>query len=120
MPEQKVVLSPQMASDFEGELDGVADSIRELLPDAEIEIRDPSKAPPGLFGPELGELLTVILPLASEYTFDRVMDAVIERLRAGRRKRNQDDPSPRVKFYGPNGEILKEVEVDESAQHHED
>lgn len=114
MPDETIVLSPQMASDFEGELDGLAESLRAAFPNLKIEIRDPSTAPPGAFGPELAEVLTVILPIAGGYIVGTVLDTIVDKLRGAWRKRKDDAPARRIaKIYGPNGEVLATVEVDD-------
>jgi hypothetical protein len=114
MTEQKIVLSPRMAADFEGELEDIASSLSAALPDTEVEVQDPSTAPPGFFGLELGEVLMVILPFTGEHLASTAIDIIIEKLRAARKKRRDEDPPPRiVKIYGPNGEVLKTVEIDD-------
>lgn len=112
MPEETIVLSPQMASDFEGELHTLADSLQAELPDLAVVVRDPTTAPPGAFGPEFGEVLTVILPIAADYIVVAVLNAIGAKLRGAWRKREDNEPAQRiVKIYGPNGEVLAAVEV---------
>ncbi len=114
MDGQKIILSPQMASDFEGELDDFANSLRASFPEIEVDLRDPSTGPPGAFGPELGEVLTVILPIASDYVVATVLDAIGDKLRGSWRKRKDDAPVQRIaKIYGPKGEVLATIEVDD-------
>ncbi|HEY5051775.1 MAG TPA: hypothetical protein VII45_00020 [Solirubrobacterales bacterium] len=54
---QTIVLSPEKASDFEGELTALADALTEALPDLAVEIRDPLKGPPGALPPEASRSL---------------------------------------------------------------
>jgi hypothetical protein len=103
-----------MASDFEGELTDLAEALRAALPDIEVEVVDPATAPPGFYGLEVGEVLMVILPFAGEYLAGKAIDTILEKIRAAKAKRhNEDTPPTIVKIFGPKGEILKEVEVDD-------
>lgn len=102
-----------MASDFEGEMDGIVEALRAALPEVVVEVPDPSTAAPGFFGVGAGEILTVILPMAGGYTFNAAVDAIRERIRQSHRRRQGDDERQRlVSFYGPNGELLKEIKID--------
>lgn len=108
---QAIILSPEKASDFEGELSALADALTEALPDLSVEIRDPLKGPPGVLPPEAVEILTVIWPLAVGYAFNKAADLIIGKLRAGS-KDQEDEPQVRiVKIYGPTGEILRRVRI---------
>jgi hypothetical protein len=102
-----------MASDFVDELDELAKALRATLPDVEVEVEDPSIGPPGVFGLEVAEVLTVILPFAGEYLASKAIDIILGKLREARQKRQKAASSPRiVRIYGPNGEVLKTVEID--------
>lgn len=108
---QVIVLSPEKASDFEGELSALADALTEALPDLSVEVRNPLKSPPGALPPEAVEVLTVIWPLAVGYAFDKAADLIVGRLRAGL-KDQEDEPQVRiVKIYGPTGNILRRVRI---------
>ncbi len=110
-PRQTIVLSPEKASDFEGELSVLADALTESLPELSTEVRNPLKGPPGAFPPETVEVLTVIWPLAVGYAFNKAVDLIIEKLSA-RSKDQEDGHRVRVvKIYGPTGEILKRVQI---------
>jgi len=112
VPAGTIVLSPQMASDFEDELDAVADSIRAATTDFDVQIRDPTIAPPGAFGPELSEVLTVILPTAADHVLAAVIDSIMSKLRGAWRRRTANQPAKRIaRIYGPKGEVLATVEV---------
>lgn len=109
--QQAIVLSPEKASDFEGELSALADALTEALPDLSVEIRDPLKAPPGALPPEAIEVLTVIWPLAVGYAFSKTADLIIGKLRAGSKAREDGAQVRIVKIYGPTGEILRRVRI---------
>jgi hypothetical protein len=114
MDAEGIVLSRQMASDFEGELEELADFLRESLPDLEVEIRDPTTAPPGSFGPEAVEVLTVILPTAVDSVVGVVIGVIVEKVRGALRKhRRSEPPSKIVRIYGPRGEVLSILEIDD-------
>lgn len=108
---QAIVLSPDKASDFEGELSELADALTEALPDLSVEIRDPLKGPPGALPPEAVEVLTVIWPLAVGYAFNKAADLIIGRLRAGLKDLEEEPQVRIVKIYGPTGEILRRVRI---------
>jgi hypothetical protein len=110
-PAQTIVLSPEKASDFEGELAAVADALTTALTDLAVEIRDPLKSPPGAFLPEAAEVLTAIFPFAAGYAFNRAADLIIGKLRTGSKGDDVESPVRIVKFYGPTGEILKRVRI---------
>jgi hypothetical protein len=108
---QVIVLSPEKASDFEGEVSALADGLTEAFPDLSVEVRNPLKGPPGTLPPEAVEVLTVIWPLAVGYAFNKAADLIIGILRAGS-KAQEDEPQVRlVKIYGPTGEILRQVQI---------
>jgi hypothetical protein len=116
---QTIVLRPEKASDFEGELGGIADALTAALPDLAVEVPDPLKSPPGTFlPPEAVHVLTAIFPYAAGYSFDKAADLITERLRAGLRRDPDSTPKRILEIYGPDGGILKRVEV--SAQTDED
>lgn len=108
---QKIVLRPVRASDFDQELDDLGDALREALPEVVVEVQNPLERPPGAMPTEIIEVLTVILPFAGGYAFNKVADIIIGRLRSALRR--NDDPQPRrvVEIYGPSGEILRRVEI---------
>jgi hypothetical protein len=108
---QRIVLRPQKASDFEGELADIADALTAALPELSIEVTDPLKSPPGTFlPPDAVHVLTAIFPYAAGYSFDRAADLIIEKLRAGLR-REPDAPKRVLEIYGPDGKVLRRVEV---------
>ena len=109
----RVELRPHARSHFDGELDQVADAIREVVPEAEIATWDPTTQPPGITAPPANEVLGVLLSSTEGYAFDILADGVIAVARENWRQR---PPIPVagsrvVKFYGPEGEVLTEVEV---------
>jgi hypothetical protein len=108
---QAIILSPEKASDFEGELSALADALTEALPDLSVEIRDPLKSPPGALPPAAVEVLTVIWPLAVGYAFNKGADLIIEKLRAGSKTQEDGAQVRIVKIYGPTGEILRRVRI---------
>jgi hypothetical protein len=108
---QTIVLRPQKMSDFEGELAGIAAALASTLPDVTVEVTDPLKSPPGTFlPPEAVHVLTAILPFAAGYSFDKAADLIVEKLRAGLR-RKPDGPKRVLEIYGPDGRVLRRVEV---------
>jgi hypothetical protein len=108
---QVIVLSPEKASDFEGELPALADVLTEAFSDLSVEVRNPLKGPPGALPSEAVEVLTVIWPLAVGYAFNKAADLIIGKLRAGS-KAQKDEPQVRlVKIYCPTGEILRQVRI---------
>jgi hypothetical protein len=110
MPDKEIVLSPRLASDFDGELDDLADAVRSAVPGFRVKIQNPLAAPPGSFGPDLAEVLTVILPAASDYVIGTAIDAIVRKVKDAWWKRAHDSEESRVvNIYGPNGEILKKV-----------
>jgi hypothetical protein len=110
-PRQTIVLRPEKASDFEGELPGIAAALASALPDLTIEVTDPLKSPPGTFlPPDAVHVLTAIFPYAAGYSFDRAADLIIEKLRAGLRS-EPDAPKRVLEIYGPDGNVLRRVEV---------
>jgi hypothetical protein len=114
-----IVLRSEKASDFEGELVGIADALTATLPDLTVEVADPLKSPPGTFlPPEAVHVLTAIFPYAAGYSFDKAADLITERLRAGLRRDPDATPKRILEIYGPDGGILKRVEI--SAQADED
>jgi hypothetical protein len=109
---QTIVLSPEKASDFEGELPALADDLTDELPDVTVEIRDPLRSPPGAFiPPEAVHVLSVIFPYAAGYSFDKAADLITGRLRATLKKDGDESPVRIVKIYGPGGEILKRIKI---------
>jgi hypothetical protein len=110
-PRQTIVLSPERASDFEGELSALSDALTEALPDLSVEIRDPLEGPLGALPPEAVEVLTVIWPLAAGYAFNKAADLIFGKLRAGSKVDEDEVPVRIVKIYGPTGEILKRVRI---------
>ncbi|HXV04361.1 MAG TPA: hypothetical protein VFP23_00455 [Solirubrobacterales bacterium] len=111
VPRQTIVLRPEKASDFEGELPGIAASLAAALPDLTVEVTDPLKSPPGTFlPPEAVNVLTAIFPYAAGYSFDKAADLIVEKLRAGLR-REPDAPKRVLEIYGPDGRVLRRVEV---------
>lgn len=110
-PAQTIVLSPEKASDFEGELAAVADALTAALPDLAVEIRDPLKGPPGAFLPQAAEVLTAIFPFAAGYAFNRAADLIIGTLRTGSKGEKDESRVRIVKIYGPAGEILRLVRI---------
>jgi hypothetical protein len=109
---QVIVLSPEKASDFDGELPALADALRAELPDVEVEIRDPLKSPPGaFFPPEVVHVLTVIFPYAAGYSFDKAADLITAKLRGAFKNEADETPTRIVRIYGPDGKLLKRVEI---------
>ena len=122
MQTQAITLAPRLSTEFAAELDGVVAALQAALPDVEVEVLDPATAAPG-FSLELGEILTVVLPMAGGYSFDAAIDAVVGTLRAAlRKRRGKSDQPPRrtVKFYGPDGCVLKEVVIDSTESQEDD
>jgi hypothetical protein len=110
-PRQTLVLRPEKASDFEGELSGIAAALASALPDLTVDVTDPLKSPPGTFlPPDAAHVLTAIFPYAAGYSFDKAADLIIEKLRAGLR-REPDAPKRVLEIYGPEGRVLRRVEV---------
>lgn len=108
---QTIVLRPQKASDFEGELAEIADALTAALPNLAVEITDPLKSPPGTFlPPDVVHVLTAIFPYAAGYGFDKAADLITEKLRAGLRRR-PEAPKRILEIYGPNGGILRRIEI---------
>jgi hypothetical protein len=108
---QTIVLRPQKVSDFQGELAKIAAALASALPDLTVEVTDPLKSPPGTFlPPDAVHVLTAIFPYAAGYSFDKAADLIIERLRAGLRGK-PDAPKRVLKIYGPDGRVLRRVEV---------
>lgn len=108
---QKIVLSPARASDFDKELDDLGDALREALPEIVVEVQNPLERPPGALPTEIIEVLTVILPFAGGYAFEKVADIIIGRLRSGSRRAGHAQPKRVVEIYGPSGEVLRRVEI---------
>jgi hypothetical protein len=107
----RVELRPYARSHFDGELDEIGDAIRGVVPDAEVTTWDPTTQPPGIAAPPADEVLGVLLSLAGGDAFDSLADGVISVARRNWRRDRPAAGSRVVKFYGPEGEILKEVEV---------
>jgi hypothetical protein len=107
---ERIVLRPIRAADFEGELDGLADALRGALPEVRIEVWDPLKSPPGSL-PAISEVLSVILPFAGGYAFNKAADAIVGRLRSAHSEYEDDSPVRVVEFYGPSGEVLKRIQI---------
>lgn len=107
-----IVLSPEKASDFEGELPALANALSDVLPDVTVEIRDPLQSPPGSFmPPEAVHVLTVIFPFAAGYSFNKAVDLLTDRLRAALKKDGDEGTVRIVEIFGPGGEILKRIEI---------
>jgi hypothetical protein len=117
---QTIVLSPEKASDFEGELAALADALTDALPDLAVEIRDPLKGPPGAFPSEAVAVLTVIWPLAVGYAFDKAADLIIAKLRRDPTDTEDEHQVRIVKIYGPTGEILRRVRIPADGSEPED
>jgi hypothetical protein len=107
----RVELCPYARSHFDGELGEIADAIRGVVPDAEVATRDPATQPPGITAPPAHEVLGVLLSFTGGYAFNSLADGVIAVARGNWRRRRPAAASRVVKFYGPGGEVLKEVEV---------
>jgi hypothetical protein len=109
---EKIILRPIRASDFEGELESLADALRGAL-DVGVEVWSPLKSPPGAFPSGVAEVLSVILPFAGGYAFDAAADLIVGRLREALRDRDDDPESGGrvVEIYGPSGEILKRIRI---------
>lgn len=107
----KIILRPIRADDFEGEIDGLVEALRETVPDVGVEVWDPLRRPPGASLPAVSEILSVILPFAGGYVFDMVADLIVERLRSAVSDDEQEVPERVVEFYGPSGEILKRIRI---------
>jgi hypothetical protein len=109
----RVELRPHARSHFDGELDEIAGAIREVVPDAEIATRDPTTQPPGIGAPPAHEVLGVLLSFAGGYAFESLADGVISVARENWRQRRpkRTAGSRVVKFYGPKGEVLREITV---------
>lgn len=106
-----IVLRRQKASAFEGELAAIADALTTALPELSVEITDPLKSPPGTFPPpEAVHVLTAIFPYAAGYSFDKAADLITQKLRAGLRGK-PDAPKRVLEIYGPDGRVLRRVEV---------
>jgi hypothetical protein len=109
---QVIVLSPEKASDFDGEMPALGDALKAELPDVDIEIRDPLKSPPGaFFPPEVVHVLTVIVPYAAGYSFDKAADLIAAKLRGAFKRGADEKPTRIVKMYGPDGKLLKRIEI---------
>lgn len=108
---KKIILRPVRADDFEGELDGLADALREGLPDVGVEVWDPLQGPPGSSLPAVSEILTVILPFAGGYAFDAAADLIVGKLRSAMGAGEEKMTERMVEIYGPSGEILKRVRL---------
>jgi hypothetical protein len=120
--QQRIILRPTRSADFEGELDGLAEALQNALPEVRVEFWDPLKRPPGSL-PALGEVLTIILPFAGGYAFNKAADAIVGRLRAiverprGTHADDEDEaPMRLVELYGPSGEILRRIQVSDHVE----
>lgn len=110
-PGPTVALSPEKASDFEGELSAIVEKLTAAFPELAVEIRDPLKSPPGAVPPEAVQVLTVIWPLAVGYAFDKAADAIVGALRRGSKDQEDELQVRIVKIYGPTGEIRRRVRI---------
>lgn len=109
-------------TDYDGELDGIADAIRSEAPGAEVHVEDPKAMEPGRYGVVFGEVLTVTIPAG--YVFGRIADAVVHAVIAGwKRKRAEGTGGHRPRFvniYGPKEEVVRRVRIDTTTMLDED
>ncbi|HEV7943762.1 MAG TPA: hypothetical protein VGP17_13295 [Solirubrobacteraceae bacterium] len=115
---ETVLLSPRGRGDFREDLDDIAAAAREAAPDVEVTVEEPTSMEAGKRGVVWGEVLNVTLSFTGGYLFGKVMDAIVDKASDGWRTHNKPKPRPRprfVNFYGPDGEVLRQVEVHKEA-----
>lgn len=116
-----ITVAPKGLTDYEGELDVIADAIRRAQPDAVVEVEDPKRMEKGRYGVVWGEVLSIGIPAG--YVFGKVADAVVGAVIAGWKKKRSEGPANRpriIHLYGPDGKILREVRVEAKTMLDED
>ncbi|HEX4730524.1 MAG TPA: hypothetical protein VH299_04610 [Solirubrobacterales bacterium] len=115
MADDAITVKPKGLTDYQGELDDIADAIRQAAPDAVVEVEDPQKMERGKYGVVWGEILSVGIPAG--YVFGKIADAIVGAVVAGWKRKHAEGSGNRPRFvniYGPNDEVLRKVRVDKS------
>jgi hypothetical protein len=114
---ETITLKTRGKSHFKNDFEEIVEAIRTAAPEATIEVEEPWTVAPGRYGVIFGEVLIVGLPWVGGYLAGKVADAVIAKAVEGWKKMRGDKPRARpriVTLYGPDGEELKSVRIDES------
>lgn len=114
----KAIITTKGLTDYDGELDGIADAIRAADSTVEVEVVDPKRMEPGRYGVVWGEILHVTLPMLEGYAAGKIIDAVIAQARKGSAAKQAGKPRPRPRFvviFGPDGKEMKRISVDAEA-----
>jgi hypothetical protein len=112
---ETILLKVKGLTDYQDDLDEIVAAALVALPDAEVEVEDPQRMQKGRYGVVLGEILNVFVSFAGGYAFGKVADAIVRKAAEGWKRHDAEQAFPRprfVNFYGPHGEVLKEVRID--------
>jgi hypothetical protein len=116
-----ITVRPKGLTDYDGELEDIAEAIRDAEPGAAVEVEDPQKMERGKYGVVFGEILNVGIPAG--YVFGKIADAIVKAVVAGWKRKHEEGSGHRPRFvniYGPHEEVLRKVRVDKSTMLDED
>ncbi len=120
---ETIVLKVKGLTDYKDDLDEIVAAVREALPDADVAVEDPQRMQKGRYGVVFGEILNVSFSFAGGYAFGKVADAITKKAIEGWKRHQAEKAFPRprfINFYGPDGEVLKEVKINKETIADED